>query len=510
MKKILSLLLSLTLLVTCCFALALHVKAEFKFPEEFTEGDLTYIIEDGEAIVYSCDIDAAGSIAFPAAYMGCPVTTIDTYAFAWCESITEITIPASVTVIGEGAFDGCTALETVNYCGSQAQWEAIAIGADNACLTDAAIHFDAQEVPEYPEDPGVPPLPEKPEFPEDIEIPDPLPYLTYAVKGDIIKISKCDPSFNGMLLIPDQIDGYPVAEIAYWAFSGCNGIELAILPDTITTIGGGAFQNCKGLLTAYIGENAQQIMDSAFAGCESMVAVFLPASLESIGEDAFLSCDQLAAVYYSGTQEQWEQISIGSGNEALNGAEIVFLWNDMEAPEEYTDGYLTYSILDGEALVYYCDMEASGSIVIRDTMEGYPVTAIDLYSFTDCEGITSVTIPGSIVAIGEGAFDGCTALTDVYYAGSEADWEKIIIAADNDPLLQATIHYSQTADGQGDVDGVPGVDVDDAVYLLQHVLMPGQFPVEGNTDFDNSGTVDVDDAIYLLQHVLMPDQFPLK
>ena len=61
----------------------------------------------------------------------------------------------------------------------------------------------------------------------------------------------------------------------------------------------------------------------------------------------------------------------------------------------------------------------------------------------------------------------------------------------------------------GDLDGVPGVAVDDAVYLLQHVLMPELFPVSQPADIDGNGQVNVDDAVYLLQHILMPELFPL-
>ena len=61
----------------------------------------------------------------------------------------------------------------------------------------------------------------------------------------------------------------------------------------------------------------------------------------------------------------------------------------------------------------------------------------------------------------------------------------------------------------GDLDGVEGISEDDAIYLLQHVLMPEFFPVEQAVDFDGNGEITEDDAIYLLQHVLMPDLFPL-
>ncbi len=61
----------------------------------------------------------------------------------------------------------------------------------------------------------------------------------------------------------------------------------------------------------------------------------------------------------------------------------------------------------------------------------------------------------------------------------------------------------------GDLDGNPGVNEDDAIYLLRHVLMSENFPVQQAVDFDKSGIVNEDDAIYLLRHVLMPESFPL-
>jgi len=63
---------------------------------------------------------------------------------------------------------------------------------------------------------------------------------------------------------------------------------------------------------------------------------------------------------------------------------------------------------------------------------------------------------------------------------------------------------------RGDMDNDGDVDVDDAVYLLQHILMPGLFPIAQSGDISADGQSDVDDAIYLLQHVLMPGLFPLQ
>ena len=76
--------------------------------------------------------------------------------------------------------------------------------------------------------------------------------------------------------------------------------------------------------------------------------------------------------------------------------------------EEYVDGYYTYKIVDGEAILIECDGDqAAGAITVPAELGGYPVTAIGDNAFYNCTGITSVTIPDSVVNIGIRAFDCC-------------------------------------------------------------------------------------------------------
>lgn len=71
------------------------------------------------------------------------------------------------------------------------------------------------------------------------------------------------------------------------------------------------------------------------------------------------------------------------------------------------------------------------------------ITLINIGEFRGCTNLSSVFIPVSVTQIYSFAFTDCNALTDVYYEGSEADWNNIIISSNNDPLLNATIHYNQ-------------------------------------------------------------------
>jgi len=61
----------------------------------------------------------------------------------------------------------------------------------------------------------------------------------------------------------------------------------------------------------------------------------------------------------------------------------------------------------------------------------------------------------------------------------------------------------------GDMNGDGEVNTDDAIYLLRHALMPGNYPISQSGDVNGDKEVNTDDAIYLLRHALMPDNYPL-
>ena len=60
-----------------------------------------------------------------------------------CTGLRRVTVQGAVTAVGDGAFSGCDALTDVYFTGTRPQWDAVAIGADNARLTAAALHTDA-------------------------------------------------------------------------------------------------------------------------------------------------------------------------------------------------------------------------------------------------------------------------------------------------------------------------------------------------------------------------------
>ena len=63
----------------------------------------------------------------------------------------------------------------------------------------------------------------------------------------------------------------------------------------------------------------------------------------------------------------------------------------------------------------------------------------------------------------------------------------------------------------GDINGDDVIDIEDAVVLFRHSMLPDMYPISypGNPDFTKDGSVDIDDAILLFRHSMMPDLYPL-
>lgn len=125
--------------------------------------------------------------------------------------------------------------------------------------------------------------------------------IKYKDNGETIDVIGYTDNINHDAFIMNEILGKPVIFIGESAFSGCTNLTSINIPDSVTSIS-----------------------DSAFAGCSSLISITIPDSVTFIGDDAFYRCNNLTDVYYSGTQEQWNNISLGSGNDYLESATIHF------------------------------------------------------------------------------------------------------------------------------------------------------------------------------------------
>ena len=217
--------------------------------------------------------------------------------------------------------------------------------------------------------------------------------LTYQITAEMIAcevtITDCSTSATGEMIIPSEIEGYPVTRIGYRAFLDCSSLTSVTIPNSVTSIGDSAFWYCDSLTSVTIPNSVTSIGDSAFWYCDSLTSVTIPNSVTEIGYNAFNKCYNLT------------EIVVSSGNPAYSNDASGVLFNKEKT-----------------MLIQYPDGKKETSYVIPNS-----VTSIGYYVFSDCDSLTSVTIPNSVTRIGSDAFYGCDSLTSVTIPNSVTEIE---------------------------------------------------------------------------------------
>ncbi|MCM1184857.1 MAG: leucine-rich repeat protein, partial [Roseburia sp.] len=199
------------------------------------------------------------------------VTKIGEEAFYNCTGLTSMEIPESVTEIGEKAFAGCTGLTSVTIPEHTTVAEDAFEDCPNVTITRAgsAAAADLEETP--------------------------ASSFEYGMKNNGVIITKYIGS-ETEVVIPREIDGYPVVRLADHAFWDCYTVTSIIIPESVTEIGESEFEACSALASVTIPSGVTSIPRWAFTRCNSLTSVTLPEGVTSIGRAAFSYCDNLTSV----------------------------------------------------------------------------------------------------------------------------------------------------------------------------------------------------------------------
>jgi hypothetical protein len=84
----------------------------------------------------------------------------------------------------------------------------------------------------------------------------------------------------------------------------------------------------------------------------------------------------------------------------------------------------------------------SGCTGLETLVLGAGTESIPEGVFSGCTSLKTVTIPDTVYNIYDDAFKGCTSITDVYYLGSQEDWNNIYFGRENQSIRKAKIHYN--------------------------------------------------------------------
>ena len=264
------------------------------------------------------------------------VTTIGSSAFYGCTSLTSVTIGKGVTSIGKNAFSGCTGELIVNCNIRSASLVGAFYGSD---FTKVTIGDSVTSIVAY-------------------TFSDCKSLTSVTIPDSVTSIG--DDAFFGCT----SLTSIYITDIAAW----CNisfgnyasnplyyagnlylNNELVtdlIIPDGVTKIVSYAFRNCDSLTSVTIGYGVTSIGSLAFSYCTSLTSVTIPDSVTSIGYEAFMYCDSLKAVYCKPTTPPTGGYEMFDGNawdrqiyvptESVDAYKSAECWSDYA---NYFEGY---------------------------------------------------------------------------------------------------------------------------------------------------------------------------
>ena len=270
--------------------------------------------------------------------------------------------------------------------------------------------------------------------------------FTYVNHGDSIEITGFDNSVSDVV-IPSEIEGLPVTAISVGAFylSTITSIEV---PDSVTSIG-----------------------EMAFLGCTSLKSVKLSTGVAKIDKNAFGSCSAL------------QEIQVAKDNpnfSSLNGV----LYSKKQ-----------------DTLVIYPAAKTDAAYTIPSC-----VTSVAMYAFSENPYLETLTIPNSLIKVGDSAFYNCKNLRAVSYNGTEEEWNQITIGLLNEKLTGATIQYQERIIGDVNADGA--FTVSDVVLLQKWLLsVPDtQLADWKAADFNGDQTLNVFDLCQMRYNLLKQEE----
>lgn len=370
------------------------------------------------------------------------VEQISRRAFASCDSLLSVVIPASVTTIDNFAFFDCTSLSSLTIfegVSADSGLTSMGIGAFQRCLSLQSVFIPAS-----------------------------VNHLGDGVFKDCPKITRMEVSPNNETYTSRDGYGEEMNGIieqknnSLWAGFGCTRI-----PSTLNRIGARAFLDCDRITEITIPEGVAFIDNSAFNGCRNLAKVSLPQSLKGIGKVVFSNCPRLQSINIPGGVQRLDvlfqndsslrQVKLAPGvrsigdnaffncsalrqivipssvteidGRAFMGCESLEFIRVDEDNSSFTsrnelgqelNGIFTK---DGKTLVvglsstrWPSALRKVGSfsfaynVNLQKLRLPMGVETIDDNAFLSCSHLSDIYLPSSLKSIGSHAFDNCTSL----------------------------------------------------------------------------------------------------
>ncbi len=254
-------------------------------------------------------------------------------------------------------------------------------------------------------------------------------YETYVAIVDFVNyendVTKVD--------IPSEIEGIAVTTIDSYAFSNATNLKKVTIPKGVRYINAYAFSNCSTLTEVNLPDTLTTIDINAFERCISIEEINLPDSLTYIGQYAFDKCAELQKIVFP------------------------------------------------KGLEYINDNVCSNCKSLKEVVIENGALEIGINTFENCTALSKVYLPLSITNIcndgkGHTSFTGCDSLKDVYYDGTENQWN-VLDESSRSVFGNATIHFKG-----------------------EEIFENEEIPTYLTPDVNSDGSIDASDASVILAY----------
>ena len=325
------------------------------------------------------------------------VTAIPDYCFNHCLSLESVTIPEGVTTIGDGAFFGCN-LKELTLPSTVTMIEIGAFLSNNRCqsitcnattppnLGENVFGYNASTTVKVP-------LQSIAAYRQAVGwknfanyyggevVADGITYRINEKEAMVVVAEATLTEANILSAVEFEGNQYPVIKINDNVFADNTNLKAVTLPEGLVEIGAFAFNGCQNLGSVVLPESLTTLGRDAFQSCKSLRAVKIPSGVTAIPDQCFYVCSSLESVIIPEGV-----MSIGSSAFASCNLKTLTL------PESLTT-------LGSDAFRYNQMLE---KIEIPSKVTEIPQSCFERYL-----SLESVTIPEGVTAIGDDAFQSC-------------------------------------------------------------------------------------------------------
>lgn len=361
------------------------------------------------------------------------ITTIGDDMFKNCKGIESIVLSSTVTKIGASAFEGCTSLASISLpsdltvIGENAFKNCTAltqITIPNKVTTIGASAFNNSGL-------------------TSVTVPASVTSLGASAFSDCSSLESANIQasitngpyalFNWCNKLKAVTLPSTLTSIGRDMFRECHLLESVEIPDGVTTLGDCSFYNCKALTSITLPNGLETIGKKAFYFCIALTSITIPDSVTTIGSDAFLDCRLLETVIIGkglsliGEAGNWaNKTTCFIGCWALKNIYVddanEYFWDD--------NGVLYAKASNGSVVLLQYGMgreEADGCYEILSSVKrlGGSVTRIGAYAVytTTNQTLTTLIIPVSVTEMGDYSLN--STIKNIYYKGTEEQWSAI-------------------------------------------------------------------------------------